>query len=189
MTAQATDSLHCVLARCGTTLLLACAFLERTLLPPYPKSEVIMKKNYLLAASALLFCPTLYAAPGCIASNLNGNYVMFQNSVAPANPHIGSCKITILNGLANGNCAFTSQGPTAGFNGPASGTAIINTDCSAKMELDFSPAAGVTVKSYFDMQFSPDKQSFVGQWTNSFGLVGTSAGTRYTPSLPNTPAP
>ena len=116
---------------------------------------------------------------------------MYQNSVAAANLHTGSCKINILNGVAFGNCAFTATSNgviTPGFNGPVGGTASINTNCSASLQLDFQPG-NVTVSSFFDLQFSPDKQSFIGQWTNNFGLLGTTAGTRYSPLLPATPAP
>jgi hypothetical protein len=151
-----------------------------------------MNKSLLAIASSLLVSTQLQAAPGCTAANLNGSYVMYQNSVAAANPHIGSCKITVLNGVASGTCAFTAAPGgvvTPGFSGAVGGTAAINANCSATMQINFSPAAGVTVNSFFDLQFSPDKQSFVGQWTNSFGLLGTSAGTRYSPLLPATPAP
>jgi len=146
----------------------------------------------LLAVASLLIATQIQAAPGCTAANLNGSYVMYQNSVAAANLHIGSCKVTVLNGALSGTCAFTATSGgviTPGFSGAVSGTASINTNCSAAMQINFSPAAGVTVNSFFDLQFTPDKQSFVGQWTNSFGLLGTTAGTRYTPSLPATPAP
>lgn len=146
----------------------------------------------LLAVASLLISTQIQAAPGCTAANLNGNYVMYQNSVATANPHTGSCKITLLNGVLSGTCAFTATSGgviTPGFNGPVSGTASINQNCSAAMQINFSPAANVTVNSFFDLQFSPDKQSFIGQWTNSFGLLGTTAGTRYSPVLPATPAP
>jgi len=146
----------------------------------------------LLVLSSLLISTQIQAAPGCKATDLNGSYVMYQNSVAAANLHIGSCKITVLSGVVSGNCAFTgtSNGViTPGFNGAVTGTASINTNCSAAMQINFSPVAGVTVQSFFDVQFSPDKQSLVGQWTNSFGLLGTTAGTRYSPVLPATPAP
>jgi hypothetical protein len=151
-----------------------------------------MKTKCLLVASSLLYCAPNYAAPGCIASNLNGNYVMYQNSVGAANLHTGSCKITVLSGVVSGNCAFTTAPGgviTPGFTGPVTGTASINANCSAAMQIDFNPAPNVNVHSYFDLQFTPDKQSYIGQWTNSFGLLGTTAGTRYSPLLPSTPAP
>ena len=147
-------------------------------------------KKILLVASSLLLSTQIHAAPGCQASNLNGNYVMYQNSVAAANLHTGRCQINILNGVASGTCAFTATSNGAivpGFSGPVGGTASINSNCSASLQLDFTPGS-VTVSSLFDIQFSPDKQSFIGQWTNNFGLLGTSAGTRYSPLLPVTPA-
>lgn len=142
----------------------------------------------LLAVASFLISTQIQAAPGCTATNLNGNYAMYQNSVSKANPHIGSCKVAILNGVLSGTCAFTANdangGIVNGFNGPVTGTASINQDCSAGMQINFSPAANVNIQSFFTLQFTPDKQSFIGQWTNSFGLLGTTAGTRYVPSVP-----
>lgn len=148
----------------------------------------------LFAASALALSAQIQAAglSPCTKADLNGNYAMYQNSVALANLHIGSCHVNIQNGVASGSCAFTttSNGTiTPGFSGAVTGTAVMNTNCSAEMQLNFSPAPNVTVQSFFDMQFSPDKQSFIGGWTNNFGLLGTSAGTRYSTVLPATPAP
>jgi hypothetical protein len=147
--------------------------------------------HYLLLAASLAVSAQAQAAPGCTAANLNGSYVLYQNSVALANLHTGRCEITVLNGVIGGSCAFTTAQNGAivpGFAGPVSGTATMNTDCSAIALLDFSPAPNVTVHSSFDLQFTPDKQSFIGQWTNNFGLLGTSAGTRFSPFLPSTPA-
>jgi hypothetical protein len=147
--------------------------------------------KYLLLAATLGLSSQVQAAPGCTAANLNGSYVLYQNSVALANLHTGRCEITVLNGVIGGSCAFTTTQSgviTPGFAGPVSGTATMNTDCSAVAQLDFSPAPNVTVQSFFDLQFTPDKQSFIGQWTNNFGLLGTSAGTRFSPFLPSTPA-
>ena len=151
-------------------------------------------KKIALIATCLLLSTQIRADgfDGCTQADLNGEYVMYQNSVALANLHTGKCMIKIQAGQATGTCAFnvTANGAVApGFSGAVSGSAIINSNCSVNMELDFSPAANTVVKSYFDLQFSPDTQSFVGQWTNNFGLLGTSAGTRYSSRLPNTPAP
>jgi len=146
-----------------------------------------MKMNKsLLVVSSLLISTQIQAAPGCRATDLNGNYVMFQNSITTTatNIHTGRCEITILNGTASGNCVF-SNGATPSMGGPAS----INSNCSANVQLDFSPAPGVNITSNFQLQFSPDKQSFIGQWNNNFGVLGTTAGTRYSPALPATPAP
>ncbi len=152
-----------------------------------------MKKIMLLSGLAYL-APGLAAAAvtPCMQSDMNGNYVMYQNSVALANLHVGRCEVNVRNGVAEGSCDFTTTANgeiKQGFNGAVSGTASINVNCSASMTLDFNPAPGVTVISTFNMQFSPDKQSFVGLWTNNFGLLGTSAGTRYSPLLPDTTAP
>ena len=148
------------------------------------------KNKCLLIAAAFLTAAQIQAAPGCRQWDLNGSYVMYQNSIALANLHTGRCEVTVSNGWASGTCAFvgTDNGKIKdGFSGSVTGTASINRDCSASMELDFSPAPNVTVQSFFDLQFTPDKQSFIGQWTNNFGLLGTSSGTRYSPRLAKTP--
>lgn len=151
-----------------------------------------MKTNkYLLMAATLLLSSQAHAAPGCTAANLNGSYVFYQNNLAAANPQSSHCKITILNGEVSGACAFTdSVGGfiSPSFNGPVSGIASINTNCSAGMQIDFSTAQNGIVSSFFDLQFTADKQSFIGQWTNSLGQLGTLAGTRYSSFLPATPA-
>ncbi|WP_045227096.1 hypothetical protein [Methyloterricola oryzae] len=141
-----------------------------------------LSKTQMTAATALLMAATqIQAGPVCLPRHLDGHYVMYQNSVAPANPHIGKCEIEIERGVASGTCAFTSQGPTAGFSGPVSGTASIARNCSAELQIDFAPNPAnpaLVVHSFFDLQFAPDRNSFVGQWTNSFGLVGTTGGVR-----------
>jgi hypothetical protein len=127
----------------------------------------------------------------CYADDIDGDFVLYQNSVAPANPHIGTCHINISSGALTGICTFTEPGSGTvkpGFSGDVTGMATINTNCSAQMEIDFTPAPGVTVQSSFDVQLSQDKQSLIGEWTNNFGLLGTSAGLRYDAKLADTPA-
>jgi hypothetical protein len=146
-------------------------------------------KKILFIATALLISTQVNAGPGCKEKDLNGKYVMYQNSVALANLHTGRCEINILKGVVSGTCAFTATKDgviTPGFSGPAYGTAAMNTNCSAVATISFDPDL-VHIDSYFDLQFTPDKQSFIGQWTNNKGLLGTSAGTR-SPRLPVTPA-
>ena len=151
-------------------------------------------KRLLIAASTLLVSAQLQAVTitPCTKNDLNGNFIAYQNSVGQANLHTGVCQFNISNGIVSGNCEFTVApgGVVApGFSGPVSGSATINSNCSAEMTMDFNPAPHVTVSSSFLMQFTPDKQSYIGSWTNNFGLLGTSAGTRYSPALPATPAP
>lgn len=142
-----------------------------------------ISKTQLTTTAALLMAATqIQASPFCLPRHLNGHYVMYQNSVASANLHTGRCEVSIDDGIATGNCAFTlpgAGGPAVpGFAGSVTGTASLARDCSAQMKLDFSPAPNVTVSSDFDLQFAPDRQSFIGQWSNNFGLIGTSAGVR-----------
>ncbi len=148
-------------------------------------------KKILCVASILLLSSQAHAAPGCKASDLNGNYVMYQAAINK-NFHTGRCEIQILNGNATGTCAFDPLVDlTPNFNGPVSGPAVINKNCSAKLKLDFHPNPSdpaFTIESNFDLQFTPDKQSFIGKFINSFNVEGTTSGTRYSPLLPNTPA-
>ena len=152
-------------------------------------------RKILFVTTGLLLSAQIYANPmaACKANDLDGDYSMYQASVALANLHIGNCQVNISHGMATGSCKFTAIDSSGKldtpFDGEVSGTATINTNCSAEMELDFAPKPGVEVKSYFTMQFTPDKQSFVADFTNNFGLYGISNGTRYSPKLPATPAP
>ena len=151
-------------------------------------------KKFMLAATTLLMSAQLQAVviTPCTQKDLNGNYVAYQNSVGLANLHTGVCQFNINNGVVSGNCEFTTAPNgviTPGFSGAVSGSASMNVNCSAEMTMDFNPAPSVTVASTFSLQFTPDKQSYIGSWTNNFGLLGTSNGTRYSPLLPNTTAP
>jgi len=148
-------------------------------------------KKILLVASSLLLSTQVHAAPGCKASDLNGNYVMYQAAINK-NFHTGRCEIQILNGNATGTCEFDpAVDGSHNFHGPVSGPAVINTNCSATLELDFHPNPSIpefTIVSNFNLQFTPDKQSFIGKFVNSFDVQGTTSGTRYSPLLPATPA-
>ncbi len=141
-------------------------------------------KKLLFIATTLLISSQANAAAGCKASDLNGNYVTYQAAINH-HFHTGKCEININKGLLTGHCAFdpTVSGD-ANYNGPVNGTATINTNCSAVMSMNFGP-----VESNFDIQFTPDKNSYIGKFENNFGVQGTSSGTRYSPLLSPTPAP
>ncbi|MEQ1620260.1 MAG: hypothetical protein ABL919_02560 [Methylococcales bacterium] len=145
-------------------------------------------KKMLLIASALLLSTQVEAA--CTQANLNGNYVMFQAAINHHN-HNGRCTININAGALTGNCVFGHDANgVAGFSGPVYGTATMNTNCSAVAAISFDPVPGVVhIDSTFDLQFTPDKQSFVGGFSNTFGVEGITNGTRYSTLLPATPAP
>jgi hypothetical protein len=155
-----------------------------------------MKKKTLLLISCALASTQLHAAPGCTQANLNGNYVMYQAAVNNPNlNHTGKCTITIISGVVSGSCAF---GPNVSGNpnfsgpvySPVTANAVMNSNCSATIPISFDPVPGsVHIDSVFDVQFTADKQSFIGRFGNNFGLQGTSNGTRYSPALPSTPAP
>jgi hypothetical protein len=58
------------------------------------------------------------------------------------------------------------------------------------MTISFDPVPNVVhIDSDFDVQFTADKQSFIGKFVNTFGVEGTTSATRYSPILPATIAP
>lgn len=143
-------------------------------------------KKILLVASTLLLSTQVQAAPPspCTQANLIGTYITYQAAINH-HFHTGKCEIAIISGgTLTGHCAFdpSAENPT-NYNGPVTGTATMNNNCSAVMSMDFGP-----VQSDFDVQFTPDKQSFIGKFINNFGVEGTTSGTRYSPLLPATPA-
>lgn len=148
-------------------------------------------KNVLLVASGLLMASQVQAGPitACTAANLNGNYVMFQAAVNHHN-HSGRCEISINGGVVAGNCVFGKDANNVpGFSGPVYGSAVMNTNCSADVTISFDPVPNVVhIDSYFDLQFSPNKESFVGSFSNTFQVEGITNGTRYSPLLPSNPA-
>jgi hypothetical protein len=99
----------------------------------------------------------------CSMNDLNGRWVSYQGAVL-VNPHTGICKFKVANGLAQGVCDFST-----GFQGPITGEVVVNRDCSATITMDFNP---VPVVSNFQVQLYKDKQSFVGRWSNNFGVIG-----------------
>lgn len=145
-------------------------------------------KKILFVASTLLLSMQVHAAPGCKASDLNGNYVMYQAAINK-NFHTGRCEVTIANNNLTGHCTFdpTVDG-NPNFNGPVYGNATMNTNCSAVATISFDPNATTHIDSYFDLQYTPDKQSFIGKFINTYNVEGTTSGTRYSPLLPATPA-
>jgi hypothetical protein len=127
----------------------------------------------------------------CKKSDLNGNYVMFQAAVnKPEMNHNGRCEVNISNGVLSGVCNFgRNAAGNPGFNGVVYGDATINKNCSVEVNISFDPVPNVVhIDSVFELQFSPDKQSFVGRFSNNFGVEGISNGTRYSASLPSTVA-
>lgn len=149
-------------------------------------------KKILFVASTLLLSGNAFAAiTACTQANLVGNYVMYQAAINHHN-HMGRCTINIATGGAlTGNCDFGNNSANQpGFSGPVYGTASMNTNCSATATISFDPVPGsVHIDSYFDLQFTPNKEAFVGNFTNTFGVEGITNGTRYSTKLPATTAP
>ena len=155
-----------------------------------------MKKTTLILAAMALMSAQAYADDDrpqkkhkCRSKDLNGDYVMYQAAVnKPELNHTGRCEVNITEGVLSGTCAFdpnVSGNPN--FNGDVYGTATINSNCSADMEIRFHPnpsAPDFTIVSEFDVQFTPDRQSLVGKFSNNFGVYGVTNGTRYSVELP-----
>lgn len=150
-------------------------------------------KKILFVASSLLIAGQVQAAPltPCTQANLNGSYVMYQAAVNNPNlNHSGRCEVNINAGVVSGSCAFdpnVSGNPN--FQGPVYGTATMNTNCSADMTISFDVPNGPHIDSYFDVQFTPSKEMFVGKFSNIFGVYGVTNGTRFNALFPSTPAP
>ena len=150
-------------------------------------------KKVLFVASSLLMIGQVQAGPitPCTKANLVGSYVMYQAAINHHN-HMGRCTVDVDNtGYLSGSCEFGHDANgNPGFNGPVYGSAAINTNCSATASISFDPVPGVVhIDSTFNLQFSPDKENFVGNFTNTFGVEGITNGTRYSKALPATPAP
>ena len=150
-----------------------------------------MKKLLFIASTLLLSSSAFAAITPCTQANLVGNYVMYQAAINHHN-HMGRCEINIATGGAlTGNCVFGHDANNdPGFSGPVYGTASMNTNCSATATISFDPVPSVVhIDSYFNLQFSPNKESFVGNFANSFGVEGITNGTRFSTVLPATTAP
>ncbi len=123
-----------------------------------------MKPITLIALSLYFITNTALASDKpCSMNDLNGRWVSYQGAVL-VNPHTGICKFKVANGQAQGVCDFST-----GFLGPFSGEVVVNRDCSATIAMDFNP---IPVVSDFQVQLHKDKQSFVGRWSNNFGVIG-----------------
>lgn len=122
-----------------------------------------MKSSILILLTALASSNS-YAQPKfCNINDMNGHWTAYQGAVL-VNPHTGICNFKIINGLAQGNCDFST-----GFKGPFQGEVVVNKDCSATFQMDFAP---VPVISNFQVQLHKDKNSFVGRWSNNFDVLG-----------------
>ena len=64
----------------------------------------------------------------------------------------------------------------------------MNTNCSADLTVSFDVPNGPHIDSFFDVQFLPNKEGFIGKFSNIFGVYGSSNGTRFNPIFPSTPA-
>jgi hypothetical protein len=122
-------------------------------------------KYLTLVAIALSVVSTVTIAQDkpCTINDMNGVWTSYQGAVA-VNPHTGICTFKVANGLAQGSCDFSN-----GFQGPFQGEVVVNRDCSVNFDMDFAP---VPVVSTFQIQLHKDKKSFVGRWSNNFGVIG-----------------
>ena len=155
-------------------------------------------KKVLFVASSLLMIGQVQAGPTtpCTQANLNGSYVVYNAAVtgtgltdAGSLNHTGRCEVNVNNGVLSGNCEFDSNNSGAhNYHGPVYGTATMNTNCSADMVMSFDVPNGPHIDSFFDVQFTPNKEGFIGKFNNIFGVYGSTSGTRFNPLLPSTPA-
>ncbi len=122
-----------------------------------------MKKTTLLLLITFLNVNAFANSKMCSINDMNGLWIAYQGAVL-TNPHTGVCKFNVANGLAQGTCNFSN-----GFTGPFQGPVIVNKDCSAEVQMDFAPAP---VVSDFQVQLHKDRNSFVGRWSNNFGVIG-----------------
>jgi hypothetical protein len=133
----------------------------------------------ILLASAIVFCSaqalaggSAQAPKGCNTANLNGNWVSYQGAVT-VNPHTGICHLTVQDGATSGACSFSFPGAE---NLQFTGVAEVHEDCSADLTMDFAPDR--PFQSTFQIQLAVDKQSFVGSWSNNFGVLGVANAVR-----------
>ncbi len=142
-----------------------------------------MKK--LLIASAILAIAgqatagdDRYHGRGCRASDMNGEWVSYQNEVK-ANPHTGKCTFTVDRGLASGACDFSLTDPAGNplTDLQFDGTATVNPDCSVDLTMDFQPY-GRPFVSTFQLQLAKGKDTYAGRWENTFGAIGTTNGVK-----------
>lgn len=128
-----------------------------------------MFKYAVLGLLSLAVMPVAQA--NCNVSDITGTWVLYQTNISAAVPHTGRCEIRVTDTPARtltGNCNLS-----VGVDIPVTGNASVTNSCSAVITMNFD-GGNMT----FDAQLAPDRQSFVGRWTNSFGDVGGSSGVR-----------
>lgn len=121
-------------------------------------------KKILYAALALLFCAQVHA--GCKTADFNGTWIMYQANLNEQ--HTGRCQVAVSKGQASGECAMSN-----GMNFAVQGPATVQKDCAVSLQLDFTGGS-----SSFDLQLAKNKQTFAGQWGNTFGTHGISQGVK-----------
>jgi hypothetical protein len=122
-----------------------------------------MKKLF-PAVLCLLFASQAHA--GCKSSDFSGTWIMYQANLNEQ--HSGRCEVKASQGMAEGSCAM-SNGLKFAVHGPVA----VDKSCAVSLTLDFTGGS-----SHFDLQLARNKQSFVGQWDNTFGTHGISSGVR-----------
>jgi hypothetical protein len=149
-----------------------------------------MKKTTLILAAMALVSSQAYAGDNkghpekkhqCRSKDLNGDYVMYQAAVNnPVMNHTGRCEINVNDGDVTGSCAFDPNSTgNPNFHGPVYGTATMNSNCSADMTISFDVPNGPHIDSFFDVQFTPSKDAFIGKFDNTFGIYGVTNGARF----------
>lgn len=121
-------------------------------------------KKILLAIPALLFCTQVQAA--CKQSDLNGTWISYQAALTEG--HTGRCELTVAQGNLAGRCEMND-----GFGFDVEGPVKVGKNCAATLEMNFTGGSAM-----FDLQLNKGKDAFVGQWKNTFDIVGTTSGVK-----------
>jgi hypothetical protein len=121
-------------------------------------------KNVWPVLPFLLFAAPLHAA--CKTADFSGAWVMYQANLDEQ--HTGRCEIKAAQGKAEGHCKMSN-----GFEFDVQGPVTVDRSCGVSLQLDFTGGS-----SHFDLQLARNRQSFAGQWDNTFGTHGISSGVR-----------
>ncbi|MDD2767126.1 MAG: hypothetical protein PHT19_00235 [Methylococcus sp.] len=134
----------------------------------------MMKKLLLVAVPAVLFSTQLQA--GCKTSDLQGNWVFYQAGMSQMEGfHTGRCDVTFTNKGrdSSADCEMNMMDGSV-MNFKMTGTAVIDpTFCRFTIEFAFTGGTAT-----WDAQLNKNKNSFSGDWKNSWGTIGTTNGVK-----------
>ena len=123
---------------------------------------------------ALLVAAQAHATPiaNCGPDAANGKWFRYQAAVSDGFQHTGRCELVIKGAAASGRCVMSN-----GLDVAVTGPVTVQKNCGAAISLGFDvPNGGPHIDSDFDIQLSRDRETFAGQFVNTFGVVGLSNG-------------